>query len=272
MKSRCAPMSAEDRQAHHLFISHHCRITARWLGRLVGSLCSAWHHLASLRNPPYRPKPSLFPSRIRPIGRISPICLPDTRFYENLGSHFITRNHRFFPSRIRPIGRISPICLPGTRFSETSALTSSPETLAFSPLVFVLLVVSVPFAFPIPDFPKPRLSLHHPKPSFFPLSYSSYWSYQSYMPSRYPMSSRNSLLFRNLCPFLFVLPLLPIRDHISSRNSKCPFHQRETWSIFAPLRNLEWLSCFAKLCGRSRISRNLIRLFFLFPLFGFFAF
>ena len=181
MKSRCAPMSAEDRQAHHLFISHHCRITARWLGRLVGSLCSAWHHLASLRNPPYRPKPSLFPSRIRPIGRISPICLPDTRFYENLGSHFITRNPRFFPSRIRPIGRISPICFPDTRFSETSALTSSPETLVFSPLVFVLLVVSVLYAFPIPyvipklpTFPKPLpISLSppiapNPKPYIFP--------------------------------------------------------------------------------------------------------
>ena len=165
MKSRCAPMSAEDRQAHHLFISHHCRITARWLRRLVGSLCSAWHHLAPSRNPPYRPKPSLFPSRIRPIGRISPICLPDTRF------------------------------------PETSALTSSPETLAFP-------------------------------------SYSSYWSYQSYMSFRYPLSSRNSLLFRNLCPFLLVLPLLPIRNPISSRNSECPFHQRETWSIPMLLRNL----------------------------------
>lgn len=130
-----------------------------------GSLCSAWHHLAPSRNPRYRPKPSLFPSRIRLIGRISPICLPDTRF------------------------------------PETSALTSSPETLAFP-------------------------------------SYSSHWSCQSHMPSRYPMSSRNSLLFRNLCPFLLVLPLLPIRNPMSSRNSECPFHQRETWSGFRALRNL----------------------------------
>lgn len=87
MKSRCAPMSAEDRQAHHLFISHHCRITARCLPRLVARFVV----LDTIT------KPSLFP-----------------------------------------------------------------------PLVFVLLVVSVPFAFPIPDFPKPRLSLHHPKPSLFP--------------------------------------------------------------------------------------------------------
>ena len=96
MKSRCAPMSAEYRQAHHLFISHHCRITARWLGRLVGRFV------------------------VRGI---------------------ILHHH------------------------ETLAIVRNPR---FFPLVFVLLVVSVPFASPIPDFPKPRLSRHHPKPSLFP--------------------------------------------------------------------------------------------------------
>lgn len=120
MKSRCAPMSAEYRQAHHLFISHHCRITARCLRRLVGRFVV----LGIIT------KPSLFPSRIRPIGHISPICHSDT--------------------------------------------------------------------------------LCHPE---------------------------NSLLFRNLCPFLLVLPFLPIRKHISSRNSECPFHHSETRSILMPLRN-----------------------------------
>ena len=198
MKSRCAPMSAEDRQAHHLFISHHCRITARWLGRLVG--------------------------RFVVLGII-------LHHHETLP---IVRNPRFFPLVFVLLVVSVPFAFPIPDFTKTSALTSSPETLAFSSLVFVLLVV--------------------------------------YMSFRYPLSSRNSLLFRNLCPFLLVLPLLPIRNHISSRNSECPFHQRETRSIFAPLRNLEWLSCFAKLGSRSRISRNLIRLFFLFALFGFFAF
>ena len=192
-------MSAEDRQAHHLFISHHCRITARWLGRLVGRFV------------------------VRGI---------------------ILHHH------------------------ETLAIVRNPR---FFPLVFVLLVVSVPFASPIPDFPKPRLSRHHPKPSLFP-RIRPIGRVSSICHSDTLCHPENSLLFRNLCPFLLVLPLLPIRNPMSSRNSECPFHQRETQSIFAPLRNLEWLSCFAKLGGRSRISRNLIRLFFLFALFGFFAF
>ena len=28
-----APIVGQDRQAHYLFIPHHCRITARWVGR-----------------------------------------------------------------------------------------------------------------------------------------------------------------------------------------------------------------------------------------------
>ena len=30
-----APIVGQDRQAHYLFIPHHCRITARWVGRGV---------------------------------------------------------------------------------------------------------------------------------------------------------------------------------------------------------------------------------------------
>lgn len=30
-----APNVGQDRQAHYLFIHHHCRITARWVGRGV---------------------------------------------------------------------------------------------------------------------------------------------------------------------------------------------------------------------------------------------
>ena len=30
-----APNVGQDRQAHYLFIPHHCRITARWVGRGV---------------------------------------------------------------------------------------------------------------------------------------------------------------------------------------------------------------------------------------------
>ena len=139
MKSRCAPMSAEDRQAHHLFISHHCRITARCLPRLVGRFV--------VRG--IITKPSLFP-----------------------------------------------------------------------PLVFVLFVVSVLFAFPIPDFPKPRLISLSP-----------------------PISP-------NPKPYIF--PKLGV-SLSSFRNSEHPY-------------------AFAKLCSRSRTSRNLIRLFCLFFLFAFFAF
>lgn len=36
-----APNVGQDRQAHYLFIPHHCRITARWVGRGV-VVCLVW--------------------------------------------------------------------------------------------------------------------------------------------------------------------------------------------------------------------------------------
>lgn len=36
-----APNVGQDRQAHYLFIPHHCRITARWVGRGVVA-CLVW--------------------------------------------------------------------------------------------------------------------------------------------------------------------------------------------------------------------------------------
>ena len=38
-----APIVGQDRQAHYLFIPHHCRITARWVGRgVVARLVWRW--------------------------------------------------------------------------------------------------------------------------------------------------------------------------------------------------------------------------------------
>ena len=37
-----APIVGQDRQAHYLFIPHHCRITARWVGRSVVARLVWW--------------------------------------------------------------------------------------------------------------------------------------------------------------------------------------------------------------------------------------
>ena len=37
-----APNVGQDRQAHYLFIPHHCRITARWVGRCVAARLVWW--------------------------------------------------------------------------------------------------------------------------------------------------------------------------------------------------------------------------------------
>ena len=37
-----APNVGQDRQAHYLFIPHHCRITARWVGRGVVARLVWW--------------------------------------------------------------------------------------------------------------------------------------------------------------------------------------------------------------------------------------
>ena len=49
-----APNVGQDRQAHYLFIPHHCRITARWVGRgvvarLVWWAVVQWHERAQYK-------------------------------------------------------------------------------------------------------------------------------------------------------------------------------------------------------------------------------
>lgn len=55
-----APNVGQDRQAHYLFIPHHCRITARWVGRGVVARL-VW--FSSTKERSMKPKPSFF-SRI----------------------------------------------------------------------------------------------------------------------------------------------------------------------------------------------------------------
>lgn len=51
-----APNVGQDRQAHYLFIPHHCRITARWVGRGVSlAWCGGGGSVRSMK-----PKPSFF--------------------------------------------------------------------------------------------------------------------------------------------------------------------------------------------------------------------
>lgn len=52
-----APIVGQDRQAHYLFIPHHCRITARWVGRGVVARL-VW--FSSTKERSMKPKPSLF--------------------------------------------------------------------------------------------------------------------------------------------------------------------------------------------------------------------
>lgn len=57
-----APIVGQDRQAHYLFIPHHCRITARWVGRGVVARVAWWLAWCggggSVRS--MKPKPSFF--------------------------------------------------------------------------------------------------------------------------------------------------------------------------------------------------------------------
>ena len=51
-----APIVGQDRQSHYLFIPHHCRITARWVGRgVVARLGVGGGSVRSMK-----PKPSFF--------------------------------------------------------------------------------------------------------------------------------------------------------------------------------------------------------------------
>ena len=52
-----APNVGQDRQAHYFFIPHHCRITARWVGRGVVARL-VW--FSSTKERSIKPKPSLF--------------------------------------------------------------------------------------------------------------------------------------------------------------------------------------------------------------------
>lgn len=55
-----APNVGQDRQAHYLFIPHHCRITARWVGRGVVARLMWWQWFSSTKERGMKPKPSFF--------------------------------------------------------------------------------------------------------------------------------------------------------------------------------------------------------------------
>lgn len=55
-----APNVGQDRQAHYLFIPHHCRITARWVGRGVVARLVWWRWFSSTKERSMKPKPSFF--------------------------------------------------------------------------------------------------------------------------------------------------------------------------------------------------------------------
>ena len=55
-----APNVGQVRQAHYLFIPHHCRITARWVGRGVSLVWCGGRWFSSTKERSMKPKPSLF--------------------------------------------------------------------------------------------------------------------------------------------------------------------------------------------------------------------
>lgn len=55
-----APNVGQDRQAHYLFIPHHCRITARWVGRGVVARLGGGRWFSSTKERSMKPKPSFF--------------------------------------------------------------------------------------------------------------------------------------------------------------------------------------------------------------------
>ena len=55
-----APNVGQDRQAHYLFIPHHCRITARWVGRGVSLVWCGGRWFSSTKERSMKPKTSLF--------------------------------------------------------------------------------------------------------------------------------------------------------------------------------------------------------------------
>ena len=54
-----APNVGQDRQTHYLFIPHHCRITARWVGRGVVARLVWWAVVQYTKERRMKPKPSL---------------------------------------------------------------------------------------------------------------------------------------------------------------------------------------------------------------------
>lgn len=55
-----APNVGQDRQAHYLFIPHHCRITARWVERGVVARLGSERWFSSTKERSMKPKLSLF--------------------------------------------------------------------------------------------------------------------------------------------------------------------------------------------------------------------
>ena len=55
-----APNVGQDRQAHYLFIPHHCRITARWVGRGVVARLGGGRWFSITKERSMKQKPSFF--------------------------------------------------------------------------------------------------------------------------------------------------------------------------------------------------------------------
>lgn len=73
-----APNVGQDRQAHYLFIPHHCHITARWVGRgVVARLGGGGRWFSITKERRMKPKPLLFLAYIATSE--SHLCPSDTQ-------------------------------------------------------------------------------------------------------------------------------------------------------------------------------------------------
>ena len=146
-----APNVGQDRQAHYLFIPHHCRITARWVGRGVvarlyrhirkplmpircpiafrgtarPSVCSAWRLKVPKIDRLTHPKPYIVP---KPFDCFSLICSSrNPRFSWNLERLCISVKPRFafvISETCKPFSSLSAF----SPFSATKAILRVRET------------------------------------------------------------------------------------------------------------------------------------------------
>lgn len=71
-----APNVGQDRQAHYLFIPHHCRITARWVGRGVVARLVWWAVVQYHERAQYKAETFAFSRIYRNIRKPLPIRYP----------------------------------------------------------------------------------------------------------------------------------------------------------------------------------------------------